>query len=178
MTHHIHTLHSFYQTCSHGSACNFIHCFRNPGGDYEWADWDNPPPKYWIRKMIALFGPSNEYEHHKQVDLKEFDRPRCSDRKRTPIDKRYVLLFLFWLQREYSLEVLCYLSIAAHTFTMNLVNRYYIQDMVMTELVHAIIILFYFFFWFGGVGGGVMNTHGLWVAYLYPLPYLRKLVAG
>ncbi|CAL9184323.1 unnamed protein product [Musa hybrid cultivar] len=95
------------KTCSHGSACNFIHCFRNPGGDYEWADWDNPPPKYWIRKMIALFGPSNEYEHQKQVDLKEFDRPRCSDRKRTPIDKRYVLLFLFWLQREYSLEVLC-----------------------------------------------------------------------
>ncbi|URE11617.1 Zinc finger C-x8-C-x5-C-x3-H type (and similar) [Musa troglodytarum] len=63
------------KTCSHGSACNFIHCFRNPGGDYEWADWDNPPPKYWIRKMIALFGPSNEYEHDKQVDLKEFDRP-------------------------------------------------------------------------------------------------------
>ncbi|KAM1244938.1 hypothetical protein ACFX2I_036198 [Malus domestica] len=25
-------------TCSRGTACNFIHCFRNPGGDYEWAD--------------------------------------------------------------------------------------------------------------------------------------------
>ncbi|KAK9232803.1 hypothetical protein WN943_023051 [Citrus x changshan-huyou] len=30
-------------------ACNFIHCFRNPGGDYEWADWDNPPPRYWFK---------------------------------------------------------------------------------------------------------------------------------
>ncbi|EPS60860.1 hypothetical protein M569_13940, partial [Genlisea aurea] len=44
------------QACSRGSACNFIHCFRNPGGDYEWADWDNPPPRYWLRKLAALFG--------------------------------------------------------------------------------------------------------------------------
>ena len=45
-----------FQTCSRGTACNFIHCFRNPGGDYEWADLDKPPPKYWVRKMAALFG--------------------------------------------------------------------------------------------------------------------------
>lgn len=41
-------------------ACNFIHCFRNPGGDYEWADWDKPPPRYWVKKMAALFGYSDE----------------------------------------------------------------------------------------------------------------------
>ncbi|XP_047334658.1 zinc finger CCCH domain-containing protein 5 [Impatiens glandulifera] len=46
------------RSCSHGSACNFIHCFRNPGGDYEWADWDRPPPRYWVKKMAALFGES------------------------------------------------------------------------------------------------------------------------
>ncbi|KAM1792485.1 hypothetical protein PS1_036575 [Malus domestica] len=46
-------------TCSRGTACNFIHCFRNPGGDYEWADGDRPPPKFWARKMVALFGYSD-----------------------------------------------------------------------------------------------------------------------
>ncbi|KNA05548.1 hypothetical protein SOVF_189310 [Spinacia oleracea] len=44
------------KTCSRGSACNFIHCFRNPGGDYEWADWDKPAPRYWLKDMAALFG--------------------------------------------------------------------------------------------------------------------------
>ncbi|KAF7802165.1 zinc finger CCCH domain-containing protein 5 isoform X1 [Senna tora] len=53
---------SGFKTCSHGSACNFIHCFRNPGGDYEWADSDKPPPKYWVRKMAALFGYSDDQE--------------------------------------------------------------------------------------------------------------------
>ncbi|KAI9121869.1 hypothetical protein K1719_007259 [Acacia pycnantha] len=53
---------SGFKTCSHGSTCNFIHCFRNPGGDYEWADADKPPPKYWVRKMSALFGYSDEHE--------------------------------------------------------------------------------------------------------------------
>ncbi|KAK9225646.1 hypothetical protein WN943_010688 [Citrus x changshan-huyou] len=48
------------KTCSRGMACNFIHCFRNPGGDYEWADWDKPPPRYWVKKMAALFGYSDE----------------------------------------------------------------------------------------------------------------------
>ncbi|KAL5854190.1 hypothetical protein ACOSQ4_003992 [Xanthoceras sorbifolium] len=59
---------SRFKTCSHGTACNFIHCFRNPGGDYEWADWDKPPPKYWVKKMVALFGYSDEYGYEKQVD--------------------------------------------------------------------------------------------------------------
>ncbi|KAI3951021.1 hypothetical protein MKW92_051538, partial [Papaver armeniacum] len=36
-------------TCSCGTACNFIHCFRNPSGDYEWADWDKPPPIDWMK---------------------------------------------------------------------------------------------------------------------------------
>ncbi|KAH9745503.1 hypothetical protein KPL70_004100 [Citrus sinensis] len=48
------------KTCSRGMACNFIHCFCNPGGDYEWADWDKPPPRYWVKKMAALFGYSDE----------------------------------------------------------------------------------------------------------------------
>uniref|UniRef100_A0A7N0RFW2 Uncharacterized protein n=1 Tax=Kalanchoe fedtschenkoi TaxID=63787 RepID=A0A7N0RFW2_KALFE len=51
-----------FNTCSRGTACNFIHCFRNPGGDYEWADWDKPPPNYWVKKMSALFGYTDEYE--------------------------------------------------------------------------------------------------------------------
>ncbi|KAL5711922.1 [pyruvate dehydrogenase (acetyl-transferring)] kinase [Ranunculus cassubicifolius] len=53
------------KSCSRGTACNFIHCFPNPGGDYEWADWDNPPPKFWVRKMAALFGPSVEAGYDK-----------------------------------------------------------------------------------------------------------------
>ncbi|KMZ67623.1 putative U2 splicing factor subunit [Zostera marina] len=53
------------KTCSRGSACNFIHCFRNPGGDYEWADWDNPPPRHWVKKMMVLFGHSDDLESPK-----------------------------------------------------------------------------------------------------------------
>ncbi|KAL8545308.1 hypothetical protein ACS0TY_005474 [Phlomoides rotata] len=57
------------QACSRGMACNFIHCFRNPGGDYEWADWDKPPPRYWLKKMAALFGYSDELvEYENKID--------------------------------------------------------------------------------------------------------------
>uniref|UniRef100_A0A0A9GHF6 Uncharacterized protein n=1 Tax=Arundo donax TaxID=35708 RepID=A0A0A9GHF6_ARUDO len=70
---------SRYKTCSHGAACNFIRCFRNPGGDYEWSDWDNPPPKYWIRKMGALFGPLADA---KASDTPDFEWSQDSDRKR------------------------------------------------------------------------------------------------
>ncbi|KAL3814555.1 hypothetical protein ACJIZ3_015823 [Penstemon smallii] len=55
-------------SCSRGKACNFIHCFRNPGGDYEWADWDKPPPRYWVKKMIALFGCCDDSAYDKQVE--------------------------------------------------------------------------------------------------------------
>ncbi|KAM0947257.1 putative transcription factor C3H family [Dioscorea sansibarensis] len=75
------------KTCSRGTACNFIHCFRNPGGDYEWADWDNPPPKYWIRKMSALFGTSDEQGHGMQMELESQERLKGSKR-RTPMDNR------------------------------------------------------------------------------------------
>lgn len=44
------------QTCSRGSACNFLHCFENPRREYEWADVDRPPPRFWQRKMANLFG--------------------------------------------------------------------------------------------------------------------------
>ncbi|KAJ9552554.1 hypothetical protein OSB04_016599 [Centaurea solstitialis] len=56
------------KTCSRGSACNFLHCFSNPGGDYEWADCDKPPPRYWVKKMIALFGYSDDSWHDKQIE--------------------------------------------------------------------------------------------------------------
>ena len=64
---------STFQTCSRGSACNFIHCFRNPGGDYEWADHDRPPPRFWIHKMTSLFGYSDEkhMEHESSGSLND-----------------------------------------------------------------------------------------------------------
>ncbi|CAK9146413.1 unnamed protein product [Ilex paraguariensis] len=57
-----------FKACSRGTACNFIHCFRNPGGDYEWADLDKPPPRYWLKRMAALFGHSNESGYEKQME--------------------------------------------------------------------------------------------------------------
>ncbi|KAG8058989.1 hypothetical protein GUJ93_ZPchr0002g24897 [Zizania palustris] len=73
---------SRFKTCSRGIACNFIHCFRNPGGDYEWADWDNNPPKYWIRKMAFLFGPSDDAVYGNGNDTPHFNCSHNSDRRR------------------------------------------------------------------------------------------------
>ncbi|XP_042010097.1 zinc finger CCCH domain-containing protein 5-like [Salvia splendens] len=56
------------KNCSRGTACNFIHCFRNPGGDYGWADWDKPPPRYWVKEMAALFGYPDESGSHKNTE--------------------------------------------------------------------------------------------------------------
>ena len=39
-----------------------------PGGDYEWADSDRPPPKYWVEKTVALFGYSDAYEKQMMED--------------------------------------------------------------------------------------------------------------
>jgi hypothetical protein len=72
-----------FQTCSHGTACNFIHCFRNPGGDYEWADIDKPPPKYWVKKMAALFGYSDEAGYEKQVEQENLGLQRYSSKMST-----------------------------------------------------------------------------------------------
>ncbi|KAF3337799.1 zinc finger CCCH domain-containing protein 5 [Carex littledalei] len=78
------------KSCSRGSTCNFLHCFRNPGGDYEWADWDKPPPKYWINKMVSLFGFSDQsYYDNKAVELGDVERQRNSDWRRTPTSDRY-----------------------------------------------------------------------------------------
>ncbi|XP_020672524.1 zinc finger CCCH domain-containing protein 5 isoform X1 [Dendrobium catenatum] len=77
------------KTCSHGSACNFIHCFRNPGGDYEWADWDNPPPTYWIKRMIFLFGTSVESGYGKELDSEDYKRHREQERMRKPKNYRH-----------------------------------------------------------------------------------------
>ncbi|KAL2477645.1 Zinc finger CCCH domain-containing protein 5 [Forsythia ovata] len=71
------------KTCSRGTACNFIHCFRNPGGDYEWADWDKPPPKYWVKKMVALFGYSDESGYDKQIEQESPRLHRNSGRMST-----------------------------------------------------------------------------------------------
>ncbi|KAK9287468.1 hypothetical protein L1049_015889 [Liquidambar formosana] len=77
------------KTCSHGTACNFIHCFRNPGGDYEWADWDKPPPRYWMKKMAALFGHSDESGYEKQMEQESLGQLRNSNRRITAVDDRY-----------------------------------------------------------------------------------------
>ncbi|KAG0632412.1 hypothetical protein M758_1G326400 [Ceratodon purpureus] len=46
---------TYYKTCSRGTACNFLHCFENPRREYEWADVDRSPPRFWQRKMANLF---------------------------------------------------------------------------------------------------------------------------
>ncbi|KAI7734187.1 hypothetical protein M8C21_004883 [Ambrosia artemisiifolia] len=68
------------KTCSRGSACNFLHCFSNPGGDYEWADCDKPPPRYWVKKMTALFGYSDEIDQQSPKDHQHSTRIFTSDR--------------------------------------------------------------------------------------------------
>uniref|UniRef100_A0A5B7C740 Putative zinc finger CCCH domain-containing protein 5 n=1 Tax=Davidia involucrata TaxID=16924 RepID=A0A5B7C740_DAVIN len=77
------------KTCSHGTACNFIHCFRNPGGDYEWADWDKPPPKYWVEKMTALFGYSDEIGYDNRMDQESLEPLRNSSKMITVDTDRY-----------------------------------------------------------------------------------------
>ncbi|KAL7119718.1 hypothetical protein ACP275_02G079600 [Erythranthe tilingii] len=77
------------QTCSRGTACNFIHCFRNPGGDYEWADWDKPPPRYWLKKMTALFGYSDDSGYDKQIERGSPRSFRNSSRSSTDDADRY-----------------------------------------------------------------------------------------
>ncbi|KAH0766874.1 zinc finger CCCH domain-containing protein 5 isoform X1 [Solanum tuberosum] len=62
------------KSCSRGTACNFIHCFRNPGGDYEWADLDKPPPRYWLTKMAALFGYADESVYDRRLERKNSER--------------------------------------------------------------------------------------------------------
>ncbi|KAI3755056.1 hypothetical protein L1987_54849 [Smallanthus sonchifolius] len=68
------------KTCSRGSACNFLHCFSNPGGDYEWADCDKPPPRYWVKKMTALFGYSVEIDQPSPKNEQRSSRIFTSDR--------------------------------------------------------------------------------------------------
>ncbi|XP_009771432.1 uncharacterized protein LOC107830837 isoform X1 [Nicotiana tabacum] len=58
------------KSCSRGMTCNFIHYFRNPGGDYEWADLDKPPPRYWLKKMAALFGYTDESVYDRRLERK------------------------------------------------------------------------------------------------------------
>ncbi|XP_039000202.1 zinc finger CCCH domain-containing protein 5-like [Hibiscus syriacus] len=76
------------KTCSRGTACNFIHCFRNPGGDYEWADLDKPPPRYWVEKMAALFGYADEAEFEIQIEQGNSGHSRNPNRKGKSDDDR------------------------------------------------------------------------------------------
>ncbi|WVY95238.1 hypothetical protein V8G54_034326 [Vigna mungo] len=83
---------SGFKTCSRGTACNFIHCFRNPGGDYEWADSDKPPPKFWVEKMIALFGYSDDYETSREqgnfsLSKTDSDRYHCRRSRSREMDQ-------------------------------------------------------------------------------------------
>lgn len=80
---------SRFKTCSHGTACNFIHCFRNPGGDYEWADWDKPPPRYWVKNMVALFGLTDESGYDKEVKQESMGRRRSTSNAGTVDADRY-----------------------------------------------------------------------------------------
>ncbi|PON66612.1 U2 auxiliary factor small subunit [Parasponia andersonii] len=80
---------SRFKTCSRGTACNFIHCFRNPCGDYEWADSDRPPPTYWVKKMVALFGYSDESAFEGLREQENFDQPDSSGERSTAEANRY-----------------------------------------------------------------------------------------
>ncbi|KAH0695114.1 hypothetical protein KY285_022211 [Solanum tuberosum] len=59
------------ESCSHEMACNFIHCFRNPSGDYEWVDLDKPPPRYWLTKMASLFWSSDDSIYDRWLERKK-----------------------------------------------------------------------------------------------------------
>ncbi|GJP47512.1 hypothetical protein CLOM_g6697 [Closterium sp. NIES-68] len=48
--------------CPRGPSCPFLHPFPNPQGDYEWADFDAPPPLLWQQQMQALYGGERDYE--------------------------------------------------------------------------------------------------------------------
>lgn len=67
---------TYYKTCSHGTACNFLHCFENPRREYEWADTDRPPPRFWQRKMAKLFG-------HAQISDEDVDEKSRTHREST-----------------------------------------------------------------------------------------------
>ncbi|KAF3659610.1 Zinc finger CCCH domain-containing protein 5 [Capsicum annuum] len=62
------------KSCSRGTACNFIHCFHNPCGDYEWADLDKPPPRYWLTKMAALFGYADDSVYDRRLERENSER--------------------------------------------------------------------------------------------------------
>ncbi|KAK6796140.1 hypothetical protein RDI58_003841 [Solanum bulbocastanum] len=61
-------------SCSRGTTCNFIHCFCNPDGDYEWADLDKPPPRYWLTKMAALFRYGDESVYDRRLARKKSEQ--------------------------------------------------------------------------------------------------------
>lgn len=96
------------QTCSHGTACNFIHCFRNPGGDYEWADSDKPPPRYWLKKMASLFGYVDESENEKHSELEHWDKfGKSSKSTSTDVDRYSSGVTMVYNVSSFSLPLCC-----------------------------------------------------------------------
>lgn len=65
-----------HRLCSHGSACNFLHCFRNPRGEYDWADWDSPRPRSWVAKMAKMFGYGTDREQEHDYEFNDDGRRR------------------------------------------------------------------------------------------------------
>lgn len=45
---------------NNGSPSNFTHRFKYINGEYKWSDWDKPPLRYWVEKMVTLFGYSDK----------------------------------------------------------------------------------------------------------------------
>eukprot|EP00850_Spirogloea_muscicola_P022880 SM000316S12295 [mRNA] locus=s316:96397:100524:+ [translate_table: standard] len=61
------------QTCRRGDDCNFLHPFLNPGGEYDWADWERPPPRAWLEQMSGLFASTPRADRDKQSDERRCD---------------------------------------------------------------------------------------------------------
>lgn len=62
-----------WQPCSHGTACNFMHVFQNPRGEYDWADWDKAPPWHWQKKMARMFGGTKDSDEDNRRRRREED---------------------------------------------------------------------------------------------------------
>eukprot|EP00850_Spirogloea_muscicola_P000552 SM000002S05632 [mRNA] locus=s2:1243422:1247061:- [translate_table: standard] len=60
-------------TCRRGDDCNFLHPFLNPGGEYDWADWERPPPRAWLEQMNGLFASTPRADRDKQSDKRRSD---------------------------------------------------------------------------------------------------------
>ncbi|CAK9168428.1 unnamed protein product [Ilex paraguariensis] len=138
-----------FKACSRGTACNFIHCFRNPGGDYEWADLDKPPPRYWLKRMAALFGHSNESGYEKQME-RESSEQLWNTRKilTTDTESAFSGLILALCSKRVTVKLLvdtAYFSSGGDQFMIELQS----EPICSSEVVHCHMLLA----WWGYAGG-------------------------